>query len=151
MALRERLDGDLKAAMREGDTLRRDTIRLLISSLRNAEIENRGPLDAAGEDRVVAKEAKQRRDSIEEYKKAGRNDLAEREQAELDVLKAYQPEQLSLEEIRGLVEASITRTGAAGMGDIGRVMKDVMGEVAGRADGTTINAVAREALKTGLG
>lgn len=150
MALRERLNDDLKSAMRAGDTLRRDTIRLLISSLKNAEIENRGPLDAAAEDRVVAKEVKQRKDSIEEYRKAGREELALKEQAEMEILQDYQPEQLSLEELRGLVEASITSTGAAGMGDIGKVMKDVMAKVQGRADGTTINAVARELLKNPL-
>jgi uncharacterized protein YqeY len=146
MALKERLDQDLKAAMREGDTVRRDTIRLVISSLRNAEIENRGAMDAEGEDRVVAKEIKQRRDSIEEYRKAGRADLADREQAELDVLKGYQPEQLSAEEIRAAVAASVARLGATGMSDIGKVMKDVLAETKGRADGATVNAVAKEML-----
>lgn len=147
MALRQRLDEDLKSAMRAGDTLRRDTVRLLLSSLRNAEIENRGPLDQAGEDRVVMKEVKQRKDSIEEYRKAGREELALREEAEMEILTAYQPEQLSDSDIRALVERSITRTGAAGIGDIGKVMKDVMPDVAGRADGTAINAVVRELLK----
>jgi len=151
MALRERLDQDLKTAMRASDTLRRDTIRLLISSLRNAEIENRGALDAAAEDRVVAREIKQRRDSVEEYEKAGRTDLAAREQAEMDVLKAYQPEQLSPEDIRAIVETAIARTGAVGMADIGRVMKDALSEVKGRADGGVVNAVARELLKGGQG
>jgi uncharacterized protein YqeY len=146
MALKERLDQDLKAAMREGDTIRRDTIRLVISSLRNAEIENRGTMDAEGEDRVVAREIKQRRDSITEYQKAGRTDLADREQAELDVLKEYQPAQLSAEDVRAIVAASIARLGATGMSDIGRVMKDVLAETKGRTDGGAVNAAAREIL-----
>jgi uncharacterized protein YqeY len=147
MALIDRLSEDLKKAMRDGDTLRRDTIRLLISSVRNAQIENHGPLDTEGEDRVVLKEAKQRRDSIEEYRKGNRADLADREQAELDVITTYQPEQLSAEEVHALVAASIERTGAKAMSDIGRVMKDVLPEVRGRADGGAINAAARKILQ----
>jgi uncharacterized protein YqeY len=147
MALIDRLSEDLKKAMRDGDTLRRDTIRLLISSVRNAQIENHGPLDTEGEDRVVLKEAKQRRDSIEEYRKGNRADLADREQAELEVITTYQPEQLSAEEVHALVAASIERTGAKAMSDIGRVMKDVLPEVRGRADGGAINAAARKILQ----
>lgn len=146
MALRERLDADLKAAMRSGDTLRRDTVRLLISSLRNAEIENRGALDEESEGRVVAREVKQRKDSITEYRKGNRADLADREQAEMDILQEYQPQQMTPDEIRSLVVASISRTGAKGLGDIGKVMRDVMAEAKGRADGTQVNAIARDIL-----
>lgn len=146
MALRDRLNEDLKAAMRAGDATRRDTLRLLISALKNAEIENRGALDADAEAHVVGREVKQRKDSIEEYRRGNREDLAAREQAELDILAEYQPQQLSTDEIRALVAASIARTGAKGMADMGKVMRDVMAETKGRADGTQVNAIARELL-----
>ncbi|HEY3267451.1 MAG TPA: GatB/YqeY domain-containing protein [Armatimonadota bacterium] len=151
MALREQLTDDLKSAMREGDTLRRDTIRLLINSLKNAEIDSPTPLDSDAEARIVAKEIKQRKDSITEYRKANREDLAGREEAEMKVLEAYQPRQLSTEELRSLVVASIQRTGAKGPADMGRVMKDVMPELKGRADGGAVNAIAREILTSAFG
>jgi len=151
MALRERLNTDLKTAMREGDTVRRDTIRLLLSSLRNAEIDARGELDDEAEGRVVTKEIKQRKDSIEEYRKGQRPDLAEREEAEMKVLKDYQAAQLSDEDLRRLVIGAISRTGAKGMGDIGKVMKSAMSEAKGQADGNRVNAIAREILVTANG
>lgn len=151
MSLHQRLTEDLKAAMLSGDTNRRDTVRLLVSSLRNAEIDNHGPLDEEAETRVVAKEVKQRRDSITEYGKAGRTDLVDREQAELGVLLTYLPEQLTPDEIRALVTESIARTGAKGPGDIGKVMKDAVSAAKGRADGSTINVIAREILMSANG
>lgn len=151
MPLIERLSDELKTAIRAGDTVRRDTIRLLISSLRNAQIDNHGPLDEESELRIVSKEVKQRRDSITEYTKAARTDLADREQAELNVLQEYQPEQMTPEEIRALVMAAIERTGARTVGDIGRVMKDAVPAALGRADGSVINKVAREILMSANG
>lgn len=146
MPLIERLNDDLKAAMRAGDTTRRDTIRLLISSLKNFHIDHRAEVSDEADIKVVAREVKQRRDSIAEYTKAERSDLADRETAELEILLAYLPAQMSPEEIRALVIASIARTGAKGIADLGRVMKDAVPAAQGRADGSMINSVAREVL-----
>jgi uncharacterized protein len=146
MSLLDRLDADLKQAMRDGDTTRRDTIRLLRSALKNAEIEKRAPLGEQEADKVVAREAKQRRDSIEEYRKGNRDDLVAKEQAELEILQAYQPEQLTEEALRDIVRESISRLGATGPADIGKVMKDVLPRVQGRADGGAVNAAARDLL-----
>lgn len=146
MALAQRLNEDLKVAMRAGDNVRRDTIRLLISSLKNAQIDHKGDLDEDAESRVVAREVKQRKDSITEYRKAARTDLADREEAELAILATYMPEPLTTDQIRTLVFESISRTGAKGPSDLGRVMKDAVPAAKGRADGAAINALAREML-----
>ena len=151
MPLTQCLKDDLKAAMRAGDTVRRDTIRLLISSLNNVRIDHKGELDEEAEFRVVTKEVKQRRDSITEYGKAERKDLVDREQAELDILVSYLPAQMTADEIRALVFAAIARTGATGPGDLGRLMKDAVPAAKGRADGAVINSVAREILMSTSG
>lgn len=148
MSVMQRLDDDLRSAMKSGDAVRRDTIRLLRNAIKKAESDNRGPLDDEGERQVLAREAKQRRESIEEYRKGRREDLVAREEAELAVILEYLPEQLSEEDIRRLVVASIRKVGARGMGDLGAVMRDVMPEVRGRADGAAVNAVARQLLAT---
>jgi uncharacterized protein YqeY len=147
----ERLNTELKAAMLAGETTRRDTIRLLISSLRNYHIDHKDEVNDDSDLKVVAKEVKQRRDSITEYEKANRKDLADREKAELEILLGYMPAQMSPAEIRALVISSITRTGAKGLSDLGRVMKDAVPAALGRADGSTINAVAREILMSSAG
>ena len=146
MSLIQQLDEDLKAAMRSGDTLKRDTVRLLRGALKNAEIENREPLNDEAAVRVLAKEAKQRRDSIEEYKKGNRQDLVDREQAELDIIASYLPEAMSAEDLQQIVRESITAVGAQGPSDMGKVMKEALGRVKGRADGSVVNAVVREML-----
>lgn len=146
MSLIQQLDDDLKAAMRSGDTLKRDTVRLLRGALKNAEIEHREPLDDEAAVRVLAKEAKQRRDSIEEYKKGNRQDLVDREQAELDIIASYLPEAMSVEDLQQIVRESITAVGAQGPSDMGKVMKEALGRVKGRADGSAVNAVVREML-----
>lgn len=151
MPLIERLNDDLKAAMRAGNTTRRDTIRLLIASLRNYQIDHKDAVNDESDIRIVAKEVKQRRDSIAEYTKANRSDLADREKSELDILLTYLPAQMTAEEIRTLVVEAIARTGATGLSDLGRVMKDAVPAAQGRADGSTINSVAREILMSTSG
>ena len=146
MSLIQQLDEDLKAAMRSGDTLKRDTVRLLRGALKNAEIESREPLTDEAVLRVLAKEAKQRRDSIEEYKKGNRQDLVDREQAELEIIASYLPEAMSAEDLRQIVRESITAVGAQGPSDIGKVMKEALARVKGRADGSAVNAVVRDML-----
>jgi uncharacterized protein YqeY len=146
MSLKERLNQDLREAMRQRDERRRDTIRMALSALHNAEIAGGHELDDAGILGVLAKEAKTRRESIEEFRKGGRQDLVDKESAELEVLNAYLPQQLSREEIAEAAREAIQETGATSAKDIGKVMPVLMERLRGRADGRTVNEVVRELL-----
>lgn len=155
MGLKERLAEDLKAAMRSGDALRRDVLRSAITAINNAEIASVDIADesaarrALNEDAVMdvlRKQVKQRRDSADEYRKAKRADLAEREEAEIAVLEQYLPRQLSRDEIAAEVRAVIAETGASGPGDKSKVMPAAMQRLKGRADGRLVNEVATELL-----
>lgn len=155
MPLREQLADDLKEAMRAGDATRRDTLRSVITAIRNTEIarvdvkqEDAGRTDLTDADvlDVVQKQAKQRRESIDEFRKANRTDLAEREAAELAILEAYLPQQLSRDEIVAEVRAVISETGASGPGDKNKVMPAAIARMKGRADGKAINEVVSELL-----
>jgi uncharacterized protein len=147
MSLKEQLTADLKEALLARDDRRRDVLRMTLSALHNAEISAGGEeLEDDGVLAVVAKEAKQRRESIEEFGKAGRQDLVEKEQAELAILTPYLPEQLSRDEIVSIAREVIKETGASDMKDMGKVMSAIMGRLRGRADGREVNAVVRELL-----
>ncbi|MEX0787091.1 MAG: GatB/YqeY domain-containing protein [Dehalococcoidia bacterium] len=146
MPLKQQLTDHLKDALRAGDAPRRDTLRLLLSSLHNAEIEAGDELDDAAVLGVLAKEAKQRRESIEEFKKAARQELVDREEAELALIAAYLPEQLTREEIVAAARTIIEETGASGPQDLGKVMPALMQQLRGRADGREANDVVRELL-----
>lgn len=146
MSLKEQLAADLKDAMRQGDTRRRDVVRLTLSALHNAEIAAGQELDEAGTVGVLAKEAKLRRESIDEFRKAGRQDMVEKEEAELAVLSAYLPQPLSREEIVQAARQVIQETGASSPRDIGKVMPVLMQQLRGRADGREVNEVVRELL-----
>ena len=146
MPLKERLQSDLKDAMRQGDKQRRDTLRLVLSSLHNAEIDARGDLDDDGVLGVLTKEAKQRRESIEEFRKGGREEKAAEEEAELEVISGYLPEALSREEVLAAAKEVIQESGASSMKDIGKVMPALMQRLQGRADGREASAVVRELL-----
>ncbi|MGD9696388.1 MAG: GatB/YqeY domain-containing protein [Thermoleophilia bacterium] len=148
-ALAERLDADLKDALRAGDKLRLGAVRRARAALKNAEIENRGPLDEAASVRVLRGLVKQHRESIEQFSAAGRGDLVERETAEMDVLDGYLPAQMDEAAITALVRAAIAETGGAGPGDLGRVMKAVMPRTGGQADGKEVRAVAQRLLDAG--
>ena len=145
-ALLDTIRSQMTAAMRSGDTQRRDTLRLLIAALDNARIA--AGRDLSDEDAVVAlqREAKQRRESIEEYRKGGRDDLVEAEQQELVIIGAYLPSQLSEDELRAIVREVIAEHGASGPADLGAVMGPLMQRVRGRADGRQANAIVRELL-----
>jgi uncharacterized protein YqeY len=132
--------------MKAGDTVRRDTLRLALAALRNARIAAGKDLDESDALGVLSKEAKQRQESIEEFGKAGRQDLVDKESAELDVLKTYLPEQLSREDVTEAARRVVADTGASGMKDIGKVMSPLMKELRGRADGEVVNEVVRELL-----
>lgn len=137
---------DLTDAMRAGDATRRNTLRLVVSALDNARIEAGHALSDEEAVRVLQREARQRRDSIEEFRKGAREDLVAKEEAELRVIEAYLPQQLGDEELRAIVRETIAQVGASGPGDVGKVMRPLMERIAGRADGRRANAMVREAL-----
>lgn len=145
--LDERLMVDLREAMRQGDELRRSVLRMLRSALRNEEIAKQRPLTQQEAWQVVTRQAKMRREAAEEYRKAGRIDLAEREEAELEVLLQYLPRQMTEEEIRPLARDAIREVGAVGPKDMGKVMKLLLARLEGRADPATVSKVVREVLQ----
>lgn len=142
----EAIRDDVKQAMRDRDAERRDALRLLVAAIDNARIEARHDLGDDEVVRVLQREAKQRRDSIEEFEKAGRDDLVGREQVELDIITTYLPAGLSDEALGALVDETIAEVGAAGPDDLGTVMGPLMAKIAGRADGREANALVRERL-----
>jgi uncharacterized protein YqeY len=133
-------------ATKAGDRQRRDTLRLLIAALENGRIEAGHDLSEDEAMKVLQKEAKQRRDSIDEYRKGGRDDLVASEEQELVVIEGFLPEQLDDAEVRRLVEETIAEVGATGLDDLGKVMGPLMKKLDGRADGRAANAIVRELL-----
>lgn len=146
MSLTDQLQSDMKAAMRDGDADRRDTLRMVIAAAQNAAKDKRAPLTDEEALEVLGREVKKRRESIEAYQNAGRADLAEREQVEIDILAPYLPEQLDEATIRGLVSEAIESTGAASPREMGRVMAQLMPAVKGRADGKVVSRIVNEEL-----
>ena len=147
ISLKERLDGDLKDAMRNKDSIRRTVLRTIISEIRNAEIAKQEALDDEGILVVMTKQAQQRRDSIEAFKSASRSDLVESESAELKIISEYLPEQLSEDEIEVVITEVISQVEAKGSSDMGKVMKEIMQRVRGRADGKMVSAIVTSRLK----
>ena len=146
-SLRERLREDLKDAMRARDVVRRDTIRLVQAAIKNVEIERRGAeLSDADVVVVMQRQVKQRHESITQYEQVNRSDLADVERAELAVIEAYLPQQMSREEIVVTAQAMIEQLGASGPSDRGKVMGGLMGQLRGKADGAMVNAVVGELL-----
>ncbi len=143
---RQRLEDDLKVSMRAGDTTTRDAIRYLLAAVKNAEIDARGTGAAADADAALRKVAKQLADAIEQYRAAGRDDLADHENAQLEVLKRYLPQEISDEALQAVVDAAIAETGATGPKDMGRVMPVVLAKTAGQADGRRVSGAVRDAL-----
>lgn len=147
MGLKEKLNEDLRAALRASDETRKTTIRLALSAAHNAEIQAGHAFvedsDILG---VLAREAKQRRESIEEYRKAARADLVAKEEAELAIISAYLPAQMSRSEIEAATRRVIEQAGARGPADKGKIMPLIIAELRGRADGREINAVVTELL-----
>ena len=146
MELRQRLDHDMKEAMRGKDTPRLTTIRMVRSVIKNREIELKRELDEQAIIEVIATIVKQRRESIRMFSEGGRADLVAKEEAELAVLQDYLPRQLDRREIEVLVSQAIADSGAQGAKDMGKVMKILMPQVAGRADGKLVNDIVREKL-----
>jgi hypothetical protein len=146
MALKDRIDADMKTAMREKAQLRLDTIRMLKSAVKYREIELMKPLDDAGVQGVVVSEIKRRKDSVEQYRAGNRPDLADKEETEIGILAAYLPAQLSEAELRAKVEEVVKRVGAQGPKDMGAVMKALLPEVQGRADGKAVSELVKTRL-----
>ncbi|HIC93851.1 MAG TPA: GatB/YqeY domain-containing protein [Anaerolineae bacterium] len=149
MSLKDKLMEDLKQALREGDERRKSAIRLVMAAIRNAEIEKRRELDDGEILHIIAKEVKQRRDSITEFEKGDRQDLIDQEKAELEVLLAYLPPQMTREEIEEAARRVIQEVGATGLGQMGEVMRRLMPQVKGRADGRLVSEVVRALLTEG--
>ena len=148
VGLRQKLSDDLKQAMRGGDNVRRSVIRLLLAAVRNAEIARRTALEDADILGIIAKEVRQRHESIEAFKQGNRQDLVTREEAELAILKEYLPQQVTREEIVTAARRVIEEVGAQGPGDKGKVMPKIISQLKGRADGREINAVVTELLQS---
>ncbi|HMS59781.1 MAG TPA: GatB/YqeY domain-containing protein [Tepidiformaceae bacterium] len=147
MTLKDTIAHDLNDAMRARDETRKSALRMLTAALKNAEIDARGkPFGDAEAVTVVQKQVKQRRDSIDEFTKANRPDLAEKERAELVILETYLPQQASREEIEAAARRIVAETGASGPRDIGKVMPVLVREFAGKADGRMVNEVVRAVL-----
>ena len=147
MTLAQHLQADMTAAMRERDELRRDTLRMAIAALQRAAKDARRDLAPDEELTVLTREIRTRRESVEAYARGHRPDLAAREQREIDVLQAYMPAQLGVDELDAMVRAAIEETGATSPRDLGRVMKVLAPRVRGRADGRMVNE--RVALELG--
>jgi uncharacterized protein len=148
MTLEERLDADLKEAMRSGDNVRKLAIRAVKTAITEAKVSGTEQRSVTDEDvmRILQKQVKQRRDSIAEFAKGGRNDLIERELAEIAALEKYLPQQLSEEEVRAHAEKVIAELSVTDMKGLGPVMKRMTGDLRGVADGQVINRVVRELL-----
>ena len=146
MNLAERINEDMKAAMRAKDSARLDAIRMLRAAIKQKEVDGRTTLDDAGIVAVIDKLAKQRRDSIDAFRKAGRQDLVDKESAELALLESYLPARLSAEEVAAEVQALLTELGAASPADMGRAMGAAKERFAGRADMGAVSAAVKAAL-----
>lgn len=147
MGFKEDLSNEITTALKAGDKTRTSTLRLLLNAIKNKEIDLRRPLTEAEATQAVATLIRQRRDSIEQYKKGGRGDLADREGQEIKILEEFLPPQLSEKEIAEAVKKAAVEIGAGSMKDMGRLMKEAMGRLKGRAGGRQV----QEAVKKTLG
>ena len=145
--LKTKLEDDLKQAMRERNAQRRDVIRYIRSEIRNQEIRLQRDLEDDDAIQVLSRQAQQRRDSIEAFQSANRQDLVEKERAELEIITEYLPQQMGEDEIRALVAQTVAETGAAGPRDMGKVMSAIMPQVRGRAEGRQVSALVSEKLR----
>jgi uncharacterized protein YqeY len=146
LSLVERLEGEVKDAMLARDATRRDALRLILNSLRAAEKDLQRPLSDDEELQVLQRERKRRNEAAEAFRAGGREEQATQEETELAILQEFMPEPLSEEELERIVDDAIAETGATSLRDMGRVMADVMPQVAGRADGSAVGQIVREKL-----
>ena len=147
MTIKAQLNESVKDAMKSGDEVRKRTVRMALAAVKQAEVDKRTELDDAMVMSLLQKEIKNRRESLEEAKKANRPDLIQANEAEIEVLQVFLPKAMPAEELRALVQAAIVETGAASPADMGKVMKAVMPRVAGRAPNDMVSAAVRELLQ----
>ena len=146
MGLKEKINEDMKAAMRAKDAARLSTVRLLLAAMKQKEVDERIELGDADVVSILEKMVKQRRESIAQFEKAGRQDLSDKEKAEIDVLSAYLPQRLGEAEIQNEVNSIISQLGAAGPKDMGKVMAAAKAKLAGRADMAAVSALVKAKL-----
>lgn len=146
MSLKDTLMQDLKTAMKEKDTLRKSTITMLRSAIKQVEVDKRIEMDDEGVVEIIAKQVKQKKAAIEEFLKGDRQDLVDEAKAEIDVLSVYLPEQMSEDEIKALVQETIDAVGASSMKDMGKVMGILSAKTKGRADGKTVSDIVKSLL-----
>jgi uncharacterized protein len=146
VSLRDQIQTELTAAMRSGDELRRDTLRMVTSAAQYAEKNQRRPLTDDEFVTVLAREVKTRRESVEAFRAGGREDLATKEEAEIAILQAFLPEPLSDDDLRALVDEAVRTTGATSVRDLGKVMGYLVPKTRGRADGKRVSELAAQAL-----
>jgi len=146
MDMKTKLNDSVKDAMRRGDEVRKRTVRMTLAAIKQTEVDKRTTLDDMAVIAIIQKEIKNRREALEEAKKANRADLIEANEAEIKVLEGFLPEAMPAEELRGLIQAAIAETGASSPADMGKVMKVVMSKVAGRAPGDMVSATVKEML-----
>ena len=146
MSLIEEIDGEIKDAMKAHDAERRDALRLILDALKKSEKELQRPLSEEEELQVMQRERKRRIEAADAFRAGGREEQAEAEERELDILEEFMPEPLTEDEIEEIVDDVIAEVGATSMADLGRVMADVMPQIAGRADGSQVSQIVREKL-----
>jgi uncharacterized protein len=147
--LKEKILSDLKESLKSGDLLKRDTLRLISSAIKNAEIEKKKKEEGLNDQEVIEvlkKAVKQRKDSIEQYEKGGRSDLSDKEKKELEIISAYLPEQLDEEKVRAGIKAAISESGATSAKDFGKVMGLAMKKLKGQVDGSVVKKILEEEL-----
>jgi uncharacterized protein YqeY len=147
MSIKTQLNDSMKEAMKSGDDVRKRTVRMVLAAIKQAEVDKRIELDDAAVMSLLQKEVKNRREALEEAKKANRADLIEANEAEINILQGFLPKAMPAEELRAIVQAAIAETGAASPADMGKVMKTVMPRVAGRAPNDMVSTTVRELLQ----
>ena len=151
MSLKKKILSDLKESLKAGDTFRRDALRLLSSSIKNTEIEKKKKEEGLNDNEiieVIKKAVKQRKDSVEQYEKGGRQDLADKEKKEIETMSVYLPSQMEEEKVREIIKEVITQSGATSAKDFGKVMGMAMKKVQGQADGDMVKKIVEEELKS---
>jgi uncharacterized protein len=148
MELKDRIDSECKTALKSGEKIKVSTLRMILAEVKNAEIAKRGDLSEEELLAVVAREARKRKESIEEFGRGGREDLVAKESEELAIIQAYLPEQMYDGEVRSIVEETIKEVGATSSGDLGKVMGKLMPKIKGKADGKKVNQMVREMLQS---
>jgi uncharacterized protein len=146
MDTKTKLNESMKEAMKSGDNLRKQTIRMVLAAVKQAEVDKRVDLDEAAVTALIQKEVKNRREALDEAKKANREDLVAGNESEIKILEEFLPKAMPMEELKAIVQAAITETGASAPSDMGKVMKVVMPKVAGRAPNDMISATVKELL-----